>query len=44
MRRSRVRDGIVLKPVLKTQSLAAQEFCLVAGVLAGEGWLSIFVV
>jgi len=39
-----IRDGIVLKPVLKTQSLAAQEFCLAAGVLVAEGWLRMVMV
>ena len=39
-----IRDGIVLKPVLKKHSVAAQEYCLAAGVLVAEGWLSMVVV
>ena len=39
-----IRDGIVLKPLMKTQSLEAQELCLAAGVLVAEGWLSMVVV
>jgi hypothetical protein len=39
-----VRDGIVLKPVLKSQSILAQEYCLAAGVLVAEGWLRMVMV
>jgi hypothetical protein len=34
-------DGIVLKRVFKKDPLAAQRFCLEAGVLAPEGWLTL---
>ena len=39
-----IRDGIALKRVLKKNSVEAQQFCLAAGVLVSEGWLSIVVV
>jgi hypothetical protein len=35
-----MRDGIVLKPVLKKDTLEAQAMCLAAGVLVEQGWLS----
>jgi hypothetical protein len=39
-----IRDGVVLRRVFKKHSLEAQQFCLAAGVLAAEGWLSMVVV
>jgi hypothetical protein len=39
-----IRDGIVLGHVFKKHSLEAQRFCLTAGVLVAEGWLSMVVV
>jgi hypothetical protein len=42
--RGRIRDGIVLKRVLKKHSMEAQVYCLAAGVLVGEGWLSMVMV
>ena len=39
-----IRDGIVLHRVFKKDSTAAQQFCLAAGVLVAEGWLSMVVV
>ena len=39
-----MRDGIVLSRVFKKDSMEAQQFCLAAGVLVAEGWLSMVVV
>jgi len=39
-----IRDGIVLRRVFKKHSMEAQEYCLAAGVLVAEGWLSMVVV
>ena len=39
-----IRDGIALRRVFKKDSMAAQEYCLAAGVLVAEGWLSMVVV
>jgi hypothetical protein len=39
-----IRDGIVLHRVFKKDSIEAQQFCLAAGVLVAEGWLSMVVV
>ena len=37
-------DGIVLRRVFNKHSMEAQEYCLAAGVLVAEGWLSMVVV
>lgn len=42
--RDGIRDGIALRHVFKKHSMEAQEFCLAAGVLVAEGWLSMVVV
>jgi hypothetical protein len=39
-----IRDGIVLHRVFKKDSKVAQEYCLAAGVLVAEGWLSMVIV
>src|ERR1035441_4045195 len=39
-----IRDGIALRRVFKKDSVEAQQFCLAAGVLVAEGWLSMVVV
>jgi hypothetical protein len=44
MSRDGIREGIVLSRVSKKDSMAAQGYCLAAGVLVAEGWLSMVVV
>ena len=44
MSRDGIRDGIALRRVFKKDSTAAQEYCLAAGVLVAEGWLSMVMV
>jgi hypothetical protein len=44
MSRDGVRDGIALRQVFKRDTMEAQEYCLAAGVLVAEGWLSMVVV
>jgi len=44
MSRDGIRDGIALRHVFKKDTMEAQEYCLAAGVLVAEGWLSMVVV
>lgn len=44
MSRDGIRDGIAFREVFKKDTMEAQEYCLAAGVLVAEGWLSIVVV
>jgi hypothetical protein len=44
MSRNGIRDGIALRQVFKKRSFEAQEYCLAAGVLVAEDWLSMVVV